>query len=505
MPVRLRIAIALLICLVTASANAAMYVDCNAPGTVHNGASWSTAFIKISQALAALKNGGEVWVKTGTYPERLTLNTYTTIYGGFLGFETSSGQRLPNAFPTIISGGRAGRVIDMPTGSRVTLDGLTICYGKADRGAGIRCTTNSTVTIRNCRIENCVATEYAGGVLYDTYAMGSMEDSFIEYNKAPKGGGLEIEYHSYPTLQRNVIARNYATVSGGGVYCPFHSGASLSNCTVAYNWADLNGGGIYAYYGGPVTLKSCIVAFNAAPAGAGFYADGGSSQATLSATDWFGNSVGNLGGVLSNLPANGGNLTSDPLFIMPEADEFQLRAGSHCAGLGPFALSSTYSLDRIGVGKQQADGASVKLANKIVTCVDGNTVYIQEPDRTSAIAVRGLAGCSPGRIVSSVTGVLSTNGQNKVLTASSFTLCPTNAVFNPKPLGARISWLSTIPGVYVRTWGHVTTLTSDGFELQDGQFAIQVRWTGASPRIGGMVTVTGTYTLDGTFLAREIW
>lgn len=507
MPSHLRITLTLLACVVIICVSPALYgaqvyVDCSAPGPVHNGASWQTAYLSITQALNA-PSGGDLWVKAGTYYERLTLKTYTKIYGGFLGFETSIDQRLIGAFPTIISGSRAGRVIDTPTNSMITLDGLTIRDGKADRGGGIRCSTNSTVTISNCRIEKCVATDRAGGVLYDTYAMGRMDNCFVMCNKAPMGGGVVVEYHSYPTLQGNVIAQNYATVSGGGLYCPFHSGALLVNCTLAYNQADMSGGGVYAYYGGPVTLNCCIVAFNTAPAGAGFYADGGSSQATLSGCDWYSNSAGNVGGVLSKLPASGNNLTSNPMFLRPDADEYHLAVGSPCAGLGAFALSSTYALDRIGVAKAMADGTSVKLANKVVACVDGDTVYLEEPDRSSAIAVRGLVGCSPGRIVTSVTGTLSRNSSSRIVNASSFSLCA-NGTFNPRPMGTRVSWLATNGGVYAQTWGTVGALTMNGFELRDGDQRVSVRYAGTTPQTGSFVVVTGTYGIDGVFLARDV-
>jgi hypothetical protein len=503
MPLRFRSALALLVCLIATSSRAAVYVDCRAPGTIHNGASWKTAFLSISQALRSIGNGGEVWVKTGTYPESLTLNVYTTIYGGFLGFETSTSQRLPGAFPTVISAGHQGRVIGMPDAARVTLDDLTIRDGKADRGGGIKCPTNSTVTIRNCRVENCEATDYGGGVCYDVYTQGRMDNCFVTNNEAPKGAGVVVAYHSYPTLHGNVIVHNHATVSGGGVWCPFHSGALMENCTIAYNQADVNGGGVYAYYGGPVTLKSCIIAYNTAPAGGGLYTDGGTSQVTLTACDWYANSVDNLGGVRTSLPAGMGNLTSDPMFLMPSYDEFHLRLGSPCATMGAFAVEPVYPIDRIGVGKLLADGTSVKLANKVVTCVDGNTVYLQEPDRTSAIAVRGLTGCSPGRILTSVAGTLSTDGASRVLCATSFTICP-NGTFDPRPLGTRLSWLSTIPGIYSLTWGRITALTPDGFEISDGQCIARVRYAGAQPRVLDFVTITGACGLDGTFLARSV-
>lgn len=505
MSVRLVPVVIVLACLlgVCAPAVAVVYVDGSASGHIHNGSSWQTAFTSIGQALSSMPNGGEVWVRAGTYPERLLLKLYTKIYGGFLGFETSTDQRLIGAFPTIISGGRKGRVIDMPTGSRVTLDGLTIRGGKADRGGGIRCTTNSVANISNCRIENCEATARAGGVLYDTYAQGRMENCLIAHNKALSGGGVVIEYHSYPTLQGNVIVRNHATLSGGGVYCPFHSGALLVNCTVAYNHADLNGGGIYAYYGGPETFNYCIVAFNTAPAGGGLYADGGRSSVTLSGCDWCGNSVGDLGGWLTSLPAGGANITSDPMFLMPDAEDYHLTVGSPCAGIGAFALSDTYAIDRIGVAKRLADGASVRLANKVVGTVDGDTIYLQEPDRSSAIAVHGITGCTQGRIVTSVAGTLSTVAGARVLEASSFALCA-SATFSPKPVAVRVSWLSTAAGIYARTWGSVDALTPDGFVLRDGQYWVNVRFTGARPPVGDVVSITGTYGIGGAFIARDL-
>ena len=335
---RLPICALLLMCLLSPSSATRVYVDSAAPGPVHSGATWATAYNAIGEALIALGNGGEIWVKTGTYRENLTLNVYTTIYGGFLGFGTSTDQRIIGAFPTVVSGEGAGRVIGMPDAARVTLDGLTIRDGKADRGGGIHCATDSTVTIRNCRILNCEATIRGGGVYYDTYTQGSMDNCLLEYNQAPDGAGAVVEYHSYPTFTACVIVRNNATESGGGIYCPFHSGAALTNCTIAYNRADVNGGGIYAYYGGPETFKNCIVAFNSAPAGAGLYADGGPSSATLSACDWYGNAVGDLAGWLTMLPAGAANITNDPLFLVPNADDFHLQTGSLCSGIGAYAL-----------------------------------------------------------------------------------------------------------------------------------------------------------------------
>ena len=490
----LGLAIALLVCLLAASSSAVVYVDSSAPGSVHNGASWQSAFLSISQALRHLGNGGEIWVKGGIYREILTLNTYTTIYGGFLGFETSTNQRLLGMAPTVISGQGIGRVISTPTNARAVLDGLTIRDGMADRGGGIRCATNSIVNIRNCRIEGCEATLSGGGVYYDTYTQGTMSNCVVIRNKAPRGGGVVVEYHSYPTLANNLIVRNHAAASGGGVYCPFHSGTLLVNCTVAYNTAEVNGGAIYAYYGGPETFRYCIIAFNNAPAGGGLYADGGPSSAVLTGCDWYGNSVGNLGGHLSNLPP--GNLTYDPIFLMPEHDEFHLRLDSPCAGLGAYPVEAHYSIDRIGVAKRLPDGSPVRLANKVVSAVDADVVYVQEPDRAAAIAVTGLTGCHPGQILESVNGTLSGN----CMAAISSTACST-WVWQMQPLTAPVKSISNLVGVYAQTWGRVSALTGTGFILSGHDSNIIVRSSATFVRPGDLLTAQGVYTNDGYFLS----
>lgn len=330
------IAAVLLLVLSFSASATIVYVDCSAPGTVHNGLRWSTAFLSINQALKYLRNGGEVWVKGGLYKERLLLNTYSTIYGGFRGSETSPAQRQIGAYLTVIDGQRAGTVITAPVGSRSTIDGLVICNGYADKGGGVSCGTNSIVNIRNCRVENCGANTLGGGVYFDTYTQGTMSNCIVDYNWALNGGGVVVQYHSYPTLQNTVIARNHAARSGGGLYCPFHSGALLINCTLACNVADVNGGAIYAYYGGPETFRYCIIAFNTALTGGGLFADGGSSSAVLAYCDWFGNAVSNVAGYITRLPS--GSLSVDPMFVSLDRDDFRILPSSPCPTLGAYPL-----------------------------------------------------------------------------------------------------------------------------------------------------------------------
>ena len=149
-----------------------------------------------------------------------------------------------------------------------------------------------------------------------------MTGCFIARNTAPRGGGAVVEYHSYPTLKRNVFAWNGA-VEGGALYCPFHSGAYLEYCTLAFNSADATGGAVYAYEGGPVALKSCIVAFNSAQAGGGLYGDGLSSATSFSRCAFYRNIGGDWAGKIKPQPAYAANFIADPMFVSPPNGDFR--------------------------------------------------------------------------------------------------------------------------------------------------------------------------------------
>lgn len=333
----LKLVIIISLCLITSgSCIAAVYVDVNAAGPTYNGRSWATAYKTIQTALNSLRYGGEIWVKTGLYNERIIMKQYVNLYGGFRGNETALSQRIIDAYPSIIDTGRTGRPIEVPANTWCIIDGFNITQGFADRGGGICCRANSNAKIRNCRIENCEASAFGGGVYFDRYAQGEMTNCVIAYNASDIGGGLVVEYHSYPKLRNNLIIRNFAVTSGGGIYCPYHSGADLQYCTLAFNVALVNGGAAYTYQNGAVKLGYCIIAFNYAPAGGGVFGGGTSSQTYINNCDLFANGGGNLGGAITLPPAYLRNFSAHPMFVASSADDYHLSKGSPCVGIGAF-------------------------------------------------------------------------------------------------------------------------------------------------------------------------
>ncbi len=503
MPTRFFATVALAAWLAVSAGAAVVYVDASAPGPVHNGASWSTAFRTISAGINSVAYGGDVWIKSGTYRETVRAKSYVNLYGGFLGHETSPSERIIGAFPTVIDAGWQGAVVTVPIEAWVVLDGLTVRHGLANNGGGIFCDKSSNVNIRNCRIENCKALTTGGGVYYGKYTLGEMTDCVITGCSAPNGGGGVVEYHSYPTWQRIVIAGNTATQGGGGLYCPGHSGAYLANCTLVGNTAGATGGAAHALAEGTATFSHCIISGNSAPSGGGLYGEGIGAMPVFSHCDFWQNANGDWAGNIPAPPQMAANFFADPLFIKPDCGEYHLSPGSPCAGVGAYPLEPVCRIERIGVAKALLDGAQVQLAGKIVSGTDGGTAYIQEPDRACGIAVRGLSGCAQGDVIASISGTLSTDPSGaRVLEADSgSSLIP--GAYQPRPLAVRLSWLSSTTGRYVRTWGRVTEVFDGGFTISDGSTPVTVQWSGGVSA-GSFVRLEGVYTINGRFRTASV-
>ncbi len=297
----------------------------------NDGSSWALAKRTVQAGIdAASAAGGDVWVKAGTYPERITLLPYAYVYGGFAGTESSRDQRDWVANVTVLDGQSGGSVVTADRGGPFsTIDGFTIRNGtgtdgrRVKYGGGIYC-YNSSPTIAH----NTITGNSATGV-------------FVS------GGGIYC-YNSSPTIANNTITGNSATgsyASGGGIYC---SGGfpTIANNTITGNSAtsssgSASGGGIYCSSSSP-TIANTIVAFNSS----GIY-NTGSGTPMLRSNCVFGNTAYNYSGLTDPTGTNG-NIRVDPLFIRntsPGPDgqwgtadddygDLRLRSGSPCIDAG---------------------------------------------------------------------------------------------------------------------------------------------------------------------------
>lgn len=243
---------------VQAQVSNVVYVDKDATGN-GDGTSWANAYVKLEDALSYnTVLGMSIWIAEGVYSVEDTSNGKSfvidnaeSLYGGFVGNETTLGQRDIDAHPTILSGDIAGDdmgaphtnpnyadnadvVLDLAPATTVaaydhavTLDGLTITRGYADStsGAGIRTTNmgtwaNSTyqtgILIHNCKIVENYALDRSALMIYqDFYAEVELLNTIIADNVSENGWAIEYR----------AIA---ATVEGTVANCLFKGNRTLN-------------------------------------------------------------------------------------------------------------------------------------------------------------------------------------------------------------------------------------------------------------------------------------
>ncbi len=287
----------------------------------NDGSSWSLSKRTVQAGInAASELGGEVWVRAGTYLERITLLPYAHVYGGFAGTENARQERDWITHPTILDAQQGGSVVTALAGFQVsTIDGFTI--------------RNGTGTLSALYL-------YGGGI-YCSSSSPTIANNTITGNSARYGGGIYCSSSS-ATIANNAITANSASSSGGGIYC---SGGSpmIANNTVTANRASSTGGGIYSSSSASSpTIINTIIAFNSS----GIYKNA-SGPLTLRHNCVYGNTAYNYSGV-DDPTGSDGNISGDPLLARnpgPGSDgqwgtadddygNLRLQTGSPCMDAG---------------------------------------------------------------------------------------------------------------------------------------------------------------------------
>ncbi len=240
-----------------------------------DGLAWATAKKTLAAGIfAAAAQGGEVWVKAGTYAEHITIPAFVYMYGGFAGTETSRTQRNVSANASVIDGGGVGNpsvVQSVNAGYLVSaLDGFTVqnggaytggampqaTVGEEGRGAGIRSAVTSLYITNNVIRWNSLGNPFNTKRAHGGGVHGYLSHSIIAGNTVTEnellntidgvGGGMYFKL-SMPTIFNNRITQNRAEY-GSAIYC------ILSNPKIARNVIDNNA--MYDTYPLPLYMGS---------------------------------------------------------------------------------------------------------------------------------------------------------------------------------------------------------------------------------------------------------
>ncbi|MEM7393255.1 MAG: choice-of-anchor Q domain-containing protein, partial [Verrucomicrobiota bacterium] len=269
--------------------------DVGIPGGAQDGTGWATAFEDLPDALA-LATTHEIWVAAGAYypdeaaagranptaddpNQSFSLSGSMTVYGGFLGHETSRTQRLSWAGNTILSGDLmqddndgGDDVVDDPaqivgtnaysvvtcTNGSPTMDGFIITAGKAIAGGGGFFGSGAgTMRFEKCGFFGHRA-EIDGGAVYSRLDRLWLVLCKFQGNTAGRNGGAIHSEGNICGLDGSLVAGNAAANHGGGMSAMSGGLLQVLSSTVAGNEAGGDGGAIHMDQSGLVANNTIV-------------------------------------------------------------------------------------------------------------------------------------------------------------------------------------------------------------------------------------------------------
>ena len=249
-------------------------------------------------------------------------------------------------------------------------------YPNGDHGDGgaIVCFQGVDAVISGNLITGNHAHYYGGGIHLRQWSNGLIAENEITDNNSAMGAGIHMTYSSKPTVRDNLIEGNIAgTLGGGGIYV-YYLSQPLIERNIITNNSSMNGAGICVYYTSTGTIRDNLIYKN--KSGAGMRIVG--SYPTISNNTITGNiggitSLSNSSPVIKNniITSNGngygisvsasdtpvityndvwgsanynptipdqtginGNISIDPNFVNPDANNYHLDPNSPCVNAG---------------------------------------------------------------------------------------------------------------------------------------------------------------------------
>jgi len=303
-----RVGVVVLTPWVEVHAQAILYVDASATGSMHNGSTWCNGYLELTPALSVAAAGTKIRVADGVYrpdpsglpnPRKATfqLKNGVTLEGGYAGCGApDANARVTNPSATILTGDALG---NDPAGNEFR-DCCNSSYlpgcPDADCAAAVcaqhsfccdiqweetcaKTAQSACGTLCHTKDDNCYHVVTGSGtdataILDGVTITAGQSDVMSGPTEDSRGAGMYVQGGS-PTIRNCLFRRNDAYYQGGGLYVRTGS-PQVIGCTFddnrARNYLDLgagSGGGAYVEAGNPL-FSNCMFTGNAVDsAGAG--------------------------------------------------------------------------------------------------------------------------------------------------------------------------------------------------------------------------------------------
>lgn len=304
----------------------------SATGDNSDGSTWAKAYSSIQAALTASVSGDEIWVQQGTYVivseiTQLKFVSGVSVYGGFVGTETTRSARSTNPALTIISQDTAPAtnfrlLVSTALNDLTTWDGFT--FDGKNVGSGVLLSGNCK--LENAVVKNCKVTDGAGaGVRMSSslvFSPAILKNTSVKDNTINVGGGsffgggAGISAITYALIENCIISGNKITITTAGSSSVFGAGIYIVEGDIKNSIIDNNiltgtasnnitGAGIAivpASTSKKVLIDGCSVTNNSSPARGGAiiidprYSGQYLGEYTINNTNIINNNSNNVGG-----------------------------------------------------------------------------------------------------------------------------------------------------------------------------------------------------------------
>ena len=339
----------------------------------------SNVYCTLQEAIDAVKSNENISVTKGTFNENIIINkSGVTITGAISTNITIDDIVIDGSYKTIPD----ITDVDDPNDPNYQGAALTLAYGKASNttihnltlkggvgslttdgklnGGGICSQNNNNLLIGNCNIENNFA-DNGGGIYITNSDSAIIYDCKITNNTITDshGGGVYLQDSEKVLLRNNIIDSNISTLNGGGVSIDNCDEGYIANCQLTNNQSE-NGGAIYTS-NTKTSFDFSTIADNTANNGGAIYTNQPLENSTITNCIIHNNSspyivnYGNdniLSAKYSCITENYSGdhiLNSDPQFIDPADNNYQIHAYSPCVNMGypsPKEYPFTYDDDK---------------------------------------------------------------------------------------------------------------------------------------------------------------
>ncbi|MBN2020115.1 MAG: right-handed parallel beta-helix repeat-containing protein [Sedimentisphaerales bacterium] len=252
-------------------------------------------------------------------------------------------------------------------------------YPADDHGDGgaIVCFQGVDALISGNIIAGNHARYYGGGIHLRQWSNGLVSENEIIDNNSALGAGVHITYSSRPTIRDNLIKGNVAgSLGGGGIYV-YYLSQPLIEQNIITNNSSMNAAGIAVYYTSAGTVRDNLIFANNAGAGiritgsyptiayntiASNYKNGiectsnsypliagniiasngtgygirvePNNTPVIKYNDIWNNAAGTTGPAIPDQTGLNGNISVDPCFVNPDANNFHIDPNSPCVNAG---------------------------------------------------------------------------------------------------------------------------------------------------------------------------